>query len=115
MITEAMYKAYFGVDTAPTNLTRLEYLALNYLKTKMTSDVPVDGDDCYEDFLNALMEMINVYDENPDLTTVVTSTGATLGKYTEGTTSVNTNDFMELCPMAYNILLNCNLLYAGLC
>lgn len=115
MITADDYKAYFGVSTAPTNLTRLEYLALNYLKTKITSDIPVESDDCYEDFLKALMEMINVYDENPDLTTVATSSGATLGKYTEGTISADTSNFMQICPMAYNILLNCNLLYVGLC
>ena len=32
MITESAYETYFGVSTAPTNLTRLEFLALEEIK-----------------------------------------------------------------------------------
>ena len=35
MITETAYKTYFGVSTAPTNLTRLEFLALEEIKSIM--------------------------------------------------------------------------------
>ena len=40
MITEELYKKYFGVNTAPEELTRLEYLALQEIKKTITKEIP---------------------------------------------------------------------------
>src|SRR5574344_836114 len=116
MITESAYETYFGVSTAPTNLTRLEFLALEEIKSIMTCDIPTSTDDNYDTFLKALMEQINYFDENPDLVVYLTTGGASLGKFNEGTNNEKkkVNDSI-ISPMAYKILLNLGYLYCGVC
>src|SRR5574344_2237272 len=116
MITADDYKDYFGVSTAPTNLTRLEFLALEEIKSIMTCDIPASTDDNYDTFLKALMEQINYFDENPDLVIYLTTGGASLGKFNEGTNNEKkkVNDSI-ISPMTYVILLNLNYLYPGMC
>src|SRR5574344_1412728 len=114
MITESAYETYFGVSTAPTNLTRLEFLALEEIKSIMTCDIPASTDTNYNTFLKALMEQINYFDENPDLVVYLTTGGASLGKYNEGGAIDNTvANSPKISPMAYKILLNLGYLYVG--
>ena len=40
MVTEQDYEEYFGVDTAPSNFSRLEFLSLNTIKSNITKSVP---------------------------------------------------------------------------
>lgn len=116
MITEKEYKTYLGVSTAPSNLKRLEYLALNELKSIMPGNIPTTEDLVYNDFKKALMEQMNYLDLNSDLIDSNGSSGYTLGSYSEGASSENKNSksINRISPMAYDILLNCGLLYSGL-
>jgi hypothetical protein len=113
MITEELYEEYFGVNTAPESLERLEYLALQEIKKMITEDIPTDEDEIYEDFLKALMEQIKFYYENEEVLTMG-GTGYTLGKFQEGNANVQYNQ-SRISPMTYAILLNIGLLYVGLC
>lgn len=114
MITVADYKSYFGVETAPSNLVRLDYLALEELKNILTKDIPLEDDDIYEDFLKALMEQIKFFYDNDDMLTIGGS-GYSLGKFSEGSNASAKYNQSRISPMAYAILLNAGLLYSGLC
>lgn len=115
MIKKEEYQEYIGV-TAPSNLNRLEYLALNELKSIMVGNIPTSNDLIYNDFKKALMEQINYFDMNSDLIDSSGSSGYTLGSYSEGSSNQNnnSNSINKISPVAYNILLNCGLLYCGL-
>lgn len=116
MITETAYKTYFGVSTAPDNLTRLEFLALEEIKSIMTCDIPLSTDTNYNTFLKALMEQINYFDLNDDLISYSSFGGASLGKFDEGDSSTNNaSNSPKMSPMAYKILLNLGYLYVGMC
>lgn len=116
MITADAYKTYFGVSTAPTNLERLEFIALEEIKSIMTCDIPASTDDNYDTFLKALMEQINYFDLNDDLISYSQLGGASLGKYNEGSAIDNTVvNKPKMSPMAYKILLNLGYLYVGMC
>lgn len=116
MITQEEYQKYIGVSTAPSNLKRLEYLALNELKSIMVGNIPKDDDLVYDDFIMALMEQINYFDMNSDLIDSSGSGSYTLGSYSEGSSSQNniSKSINRISPVAYDILLNCGLLYCGL-
>jgi hypothetical protein len=109
------YKEYFGVDTAPTNFDRLLFIAGEQFKNVITQPIPTVDDACFENYNKALFEQINYLDENPELLSF-SGNGNTLGKFKEGTSQaqmkINDN---RLSPTAYSILLNCNLLYVGVC
>lgn len=116
MITQEEYQKYIGVSTAPSNLKRLEYLALNELKSIMVGDIPNDDDLVYNDFIVALMEQINYFDMNSDLIDSSGSGSYTLGSYSESSSSQNniSKSINRISPVAYDILSNCGLLYCGL-
>lgn len=115
MITEQDYKDYFGVDTAPSNFFRLEFLSLNTIKSIITKPVPKETCSCYEDFKKALMEQIYYYDLNSDLLYSTKTGGYTLGSYSESTSESETSKSMDrLSPITYEILLNCGLLESQL-
>ncbi len=117
MITESAYKTYFGVSTAPSNLTRLEFLALEEMKSIMSCEIPDDEDVNYDTFLNALMEQINYFDLNEDIITYSSVGGASLGKYSEGDTKTEMSGANKprISPLTYKILLNLGYLYTGVC
>ena len=115
MIIQKDYNLYFGA-AAPSDLKRLEYLALNELKSIMVENIPTINDLVYNDFKKALMEQINYLDSNPDLVDSTGSGGYTLGSYSEGGSnkSESNKSISRISPVAYDILLNCGLLYSGL-
>lgn len=122
MITAEMYEEYFGVDTAPTNLVRLEYLALQTIKNMITSEIPEEDDTIYDDFINALLEQIKYFEDNNDIFESITSfnanKGYTLGKFSENnsnTSFVSNETLKRVSPNTYSILLNIGMLYQGLC
>lgn len=116
MITADDYKDYFGVSTAPTNLDRLEFISLEEIKSIMTCDIPESTDDNYDTFLKALMEQINYFDVNPELLIYLTTGGASLGKFNEGTNQENRKSKDQIIsPLTYKILLNLGCLYVGMC
>ena len=116
MITEAAYKTYFGVSTAPTNLKRLEFISLEEIKSIMTCDIPTSTDDNYDTFIKALMEQINYFDVNPELLIYLTTGGASLGKFNEGTNQENRKSKDQIIsPLTYKILLNLSYLKSGMC
>ena len=116
MVTEDDYKTYFGVETAPTNFTRLEFLALEEIKSIITCEIPEETDDNYENFQNALLEQINYFDLNSDLIDYSSFSGASLGKFNEGNGNIsNTSNSSKISPMTYKILLNMDCLYVGMC
>ena len=116
MITADDYKDYFGVSTAPTNLTRLEFLALEEIKSIMTCNIPASTDTNYDTFLKALMEQINYFDINPELLIYLTTGGASLGKFNEGTNQENRKSKDQIIsPLTYKILLNLSYLQSGMC
>lgn len=116
MITEEIYEEYFGTDTAPTNLTRLDFIALEEIKSIMTCDVPESIDDNYDTFLKALMEQINYFDLNDDMLVYATSGGASLGKFKEESSSKSSMaNSSVISPLTYKILLNLGYLYVGVC
>lgn len=116
MVTEQDYKNYFGVDTAPSNFSRLKFLSLNTIKSIITKPIPNILCPCYDDFKKAIMEQINYYDLNSDLITSSPSGSYTLGSYSEGGTSEIkiSQSISRLSPVAYEILLNCGLLQSQL-
>mgnify|MGYP003294991145 CR=1 FL=1 len=116
MITQEEYAIYLGVNTAPQNFKRLEYLALNELKSIMVENIPTANDLVYNDFKRAVMEQINYFDLNSDLIDSNGSSGYTLGSYSEGSSNQKDNfkSVSRISPVAYDILLNCGLLYCGL-
>jgi len=119
MITETEYEVYFGSDTTPSNFTRLEYLALKLIKSIITSDIPAETDDNYQDFVNALCEQIYFLEQNSDLLED-SGYGAnySLGKFSEsGSSSTRqTSEIIKrISPNTYTILLDIGLLYVGLC
>lgn len=116
MITEQDYKNYFGVDTAPSNFSRLEYLSLNTFKSIPINLIPANTNPCYEDFKKAVMEQINFYDINSDLITNEGTSGYTLGSYSESAANKKetSQSIDRLSPMAYEILLNCGLITSSL-
>ena len=116
MITADDYKDYFGVSTAPTNLERLEFISLEEIKSIMTCDIPASTDDNYDTFLKALMEQINYFDVNPELLIYLTTGGASLGKFNEGTNQENRKSKDQIIsPLTYKILLNLSYLKSGMC
>ena len=116
MITADDYKDYFGVSTAPTNLERLEFISLEEIKSIMTCDIPTSTDDNYDTFLKALMEQINYFDVNPELLIYLTTGGASLGKFNEGTNQENRKSKDQIIsPLTYKILLNLSYLKSGMC
>lgn len=116
MITELAYKTYFGVSTAPTNLERLEFISLEEIKSIMTCDIPASTDDNYDTFLKALMEQINYFDVNPELLIYLTTGGASLGKFNEGTNQENRKSKDQIIsPLTYKILINLSYLQTGMC
>lgn len=112
MVTEEDYRKYFGVDTAPSNFLRLEFISLNTIKSLITRDIPKEDCPCYEDFKKALLEQINFYDLNSDLIDTTNSGSYTLGSYSEGGSNSNetSKSINRLSPVTYEILLNCGLL-----
>ena len=112
MITEKDYKDYFEVENVPSNFSRLEFLSLHTIKSVITRNVPTDKCPFYNDFKKALMEQINFYDINRDLITNETTSGYTLGSYSESASNkVSTSSSIDrLSPMTYEILLNIGLL-----
>lgn len=116
MVTEQDYEEYFGVDTAPSNFSRLEFLSLNTIKSNITKSVPKESCLCYEDFKKALLEQINFYDINSDLITNESTSGYTLGSYSESASNKKetSKSIDRLSPAAYEILLNCGLLESSL-
>lgn len=116
MITANIYTTYFGVSTAPTNLSRLEFISLEELKSIMTSAIPEETDDKYDTFLKALMEQMNYFDINNEILVYATNGGASLGKYNEGGQSYSQGANKPIVsPLAYKILLNLGYLYVGVC
>jgi hypothetical protein len=117
MITEQEYKEYFGVTTAPTNFTRLLFITEQTILSIITKGIST-VDDCYDDFKKAIMEQMKYFELNPELLEVANSGGgASLGKFSEGSKDkVKSSETIEIIsPITYNILLNCGLLYPGLC
>ena len=115
MVKEQDYKNYFGVDTAPSNFSRLEFLSLNTIKSIITKPVPTSACPNYEAFKKALLEQINYYDLNSDLLDSTKTGGYTLGSYSESASESETSKSMDrLSPIAYEILLNCGLLQSQL-
>lgn len=117
MITKEEYQKYLGVDTAPSNLERLEYISLNELKSIMVQNIPVSTDLCYKDFKKVLMEQMNYFVENPELIKSAGTSGYTLGSYSENSSNQNNDNsksINRISPVAYDILLNCGLLACGL-
>jgi len=117
MVTEEEYGTYFG-GTAPCDFTRLQYVSVKLIKGILTSDAPVTGDDCYEDYQKSIMEQMNYLNDNPELLSK-SGQGYKLGRFSEGTGSNSDPDVNEtnkrISPLTYSILLDCDLLYAGLC
>lgn len=116
MVTQEEYLKYIGGTTAPSNFNRLEYLALNELKSIMVDNIPTQKELNYNEFLKAIMEQIYYFDINSDLIASVGSGSYTLGSYSENNSSQNETikSIKRISPVAYDILLNCGLLYSGL-
>lgn len=116
MINKIEYQEYIGVNTTPSNFSRLEYLAINELKSIIVGNIPISTDLIYNDFKKAVMEQINYFDINSDLIDSNGNGGYTLGSYSENNSSQNDNSksIDRISPVAYDILLNIGLLYSGL-
>lgn len=116
MITKQEYSKYLGVTTAPSNFDRLEFLSIKELKSIMVQNIPVKTNPVYEEFKKAIMEQMNYFVQNPDLIDSNGSSGYTLGSYSEGGSNQkdNSKSIDRISPMAYDILLDCGLLYPGL-
>lgn len=113
MIKEQEYCVYFGANTVPADFKRLEKIAINELRSLMIENVPQKGDFTFESFKQAVIEEINYLNLNDDLINYAESGGYTLGSYKEDASNQNKNKNI-ISPVAYNILLNCGLLYTGL-
>lgn len=116
MVTAIEYQKYLGVHTTPSNLERLEYLAIKELKSIMVKNIPSSKDAIYNDFKKAVMEQMNYFDLNSDLIDGSSSSGYTLGSYSESGSSQkdNSKSIDRISPMAYDILYDIGLLYSGL-
>lgn len=116
MITKEEYLNHLGVDTAPSNFKRLEYLSINELKSIMVQNIPVETDLIYKEFKKAIIEQMNYFVENPDLIDSVGTGGYTLGSYSESSSNKteSSKSIERISPMSYDILLNIGLLYSGL-
>lgn len=115
MVTSKDYEDYFK-QTAPSNLSRLEFISLNTLKSIMKKPVPKENCPCYKDFKKAILEQVKFYEFDSDLITDSSSGSYTLGSYSEGGTDKNetSNSMSRVSPVAYEILLNCGLLQSQL-
>lgn len=116
MINENDYKEYFGADTAPANFNRLAFISEQTLLSMMTKRITVE-DICYDNFKKSILEQVKYFELNPELIDIASSiSGASLGKFSEGNSEKRkSNETIELIsPIAYSILLNCGLLYAGI-
>lgn len=116
MVSQEEYLKYIGGTTAPSNFTRLEYLALNELKSIMVENIPSKEDLIYNEFKKALMEEINYLNLNSDLIESNGSGSYTLGSYSENNSnkSENNKSINRISPVSYDILLNIGLIYSGL-
>lgn len=117
MITEEEYRIYLGVNTTPNNFKRLEYLSVNTLKSIMICNIPNENDLIYESFKKALMEQMNYFELNENLINDSIGGNYTLGSYSESDSSnenSNSKSIVRVSPVAYDILLNCGLLYSGI-
>ena len=116
MVSQEEYLKYIGGTTAPSNFTRLEYLALNELKSIMIDNIPSKEDLIYNDFKKALIEEINYLNLNSDLFESIGCGSYTLGSYSENSSNKcdNNKSISRISPVAYDILLNIGLIYAGL-
>lgn len=117
MITQKEYEAYFGANTAPNNFERLGFISLNELRAIIVQNIPVETDFVYKDFKRAIMEQMNYFVENPELIDSTGTSGYTLGSYSENSSNQNydnSKSIKRISPVAYDILLNCGLLYCGL-
>ena len=112
MITTELYEEYFGVNTAPEDFIRLEYLALQEIKKIITKEIPDQEDSIYEDFQKALLEQVKFFYENDEVLTM-SGKGYSLGKFKEGSVELKNNE-TRISPMTYTILLNIGMLYVGL-
>jgi hypothetical protein len=112
MITTELYEEYFGVNTAPEDLTRLEYLSLQEIKKLITKEIPDQDNEIYEDFQKALLEQIKFFYDNDEVLTM-SGAGYSLGKFKEGSVDIQYNQ-TRISPMTYAILLNIGMLYVGL-
>lgn len=114
MITEEAYKKYFDVSIAPSNFSRLENIALQELRAIMIMNAPtIDEEYIYKEFLRALMEQMNYFDVNSELIDESSSSGYTLGSFSEGSSNNKENvskSITRISPISYDILLNCGLL-----
>lgn len=107
---EQEYKKYFGVITAPTNFTRLEYVAKMLLKTITTQTI----DETDTDYITAVVEQINYLDNNQSIIEEVSGGSISLGKYSTSGNHIKTTQTVDrISPIAYNILLNMGYLYCG--
>ena len=115
MITKEEYEKYFGVE-APSNLKRLEFLALNEIRTIMIDNVPKENNFKYEPFKKALIEQINYLNMNGDLIDSAGGNNYSLGSYSESSSSNNNsfNNKNRISPATYDILLSYGLLYCGI-
>jgi len=115
MIDEVEYQKYLGVTTTPSNFKRLEFISINTLKSVIVQNIPVQTDLIYGNFKNALIEQINYFAQNPDLIDSSNAGGYTLGSYSENSSNhVDNNESINrISPMAYDILVNCGLIYSG--
>ena len=114
MVTKEEYEKYFG-QSAPSNFSRLEFLSMNTIKSIIIKPVPTNTCPCDQDFKKAVMEQINYYDLNSDLLDSTKTSGYTLGSYSESASESETSKSIDrLSPMAYEILLNCDLLQSQL-
>ena len=115
MVTAKDYVNYFG-SIAPENLKRLEYLAINELRSIMVANVPTSDELIYGEFKRAILEQINYFVVNEDLLVDDGNGGYTLGSYHEGTSNQNDKSKNKslISKEAYKILLNIGVLYSGL-
>lgn len=116
MITKEDYSIYLG-GTAPINFERLEFISIQTLKSIMVEKIPSENDLTYKDFKKAIMEQMHYFELNEDLLDNASSGGYSLGSYSESGSNQNndkSNSMSIISPVAYNILLNCGLLYCGL-
>ena len=82
----------------------------------MVCDIPTKEDLVYNDFLKSLMEQINYLDLNPTLMEGGRNGSYSLGSYSENNSSENKSNetISRISPVAYDIRLNCGLLYSGI-
>lgn len=113
MVTEEEYIKYMGVETAPTNFDRLEFLSEQTLNSIIVNKILEEQKSFYK---KAIMEQINYFDINPEILIECESTGYSLGSYNEGTSQQKdkTKSINRISPVAYDILLSNGILYSGI-